>query len=62
MNTLCIGVLTSADSTETSVHQGYCFLDVGCPRQDDVFLGGKTVVKVVGRVLPKTMATSPVIS
>ena len=62
MNTLCIGVLTSEDPTETSVHQSHRFLDVGCSSQNDIFLGGKTVVEVVGRVLPKTMVPGPVIS
>ena len=62
MNTLCIGVLTSEDPTETSVHQSHRFLDVGCPGQDDISLGGKTVVKVVGGVFAKTMAPGPVIS
>ena len=62
MNTLCLGVLTSEDSTETSVHQGHCFLDVGCPGQDDIFLWREAVVEVVGGVFAKTMATSPVVS
>ncbi len=62
MNTLCIGVLTSEDPAETSVHQSHRFLDVGCPGQADVFLGEKTVVKVVGRVVPQTMVPGPVVS
>ena len=41
MNTLRVGILTSENPTETSGDQSHCFLDVGCPGQDGVFLGPK---------------------